>query len=422
MDQVKEYLEVLKKHHFWVLCGVVLIAAAVAYRSGANTLAQKYSSRKASLESKFNDVSRVSSTPDHPNQSFVDGVGVLNGQEKKLTLEAWQMLYEKQKKILTWPPLFQSISKLPPNAVIDPSTRDAYVNYAKDQLPKLLDIVQVRRTVNTGEGQNKEVKAVGLVVWDQDSRDSLEQLFDFSGRPSSKHVRYTQEALWVYKALLDVIAKTNQGATAFYNVPIKKIEELSIAQAANMPPDSDVELPSSGTPQSTKPESAPTVPAGDATDEELGEGRYVNEQGKPVPAAQAESGEFKLMPILMKLVMDQRKIPDLLINCANSELLVEVRRLRVNPEASGTRKKLSNSSRGTRSGTNRNSNAGSMVEGPYDVTVELRGLIYIYNRPDRQKLGVVDNVASGGAPSSGGVSTGGTGTAAPVSAAGSPGT
>ena len=408
MDQVKEYLEVLKKHHFWLLLVIAIGAGIVAYRSGASTFSATYSSRKSSIEGKFSDVSRVASTPNHPNQTFIDGIEKLHDEEKQLTLAAWQTLYEKQGEVLRWPEQFRSIENLPDNAEIDANDRYAYMNYARDQLPRLLDIVKVRHkeTIVDENGDEKEVER-GLVEWDEQSRSELERLFEWDRQPTTKRVRYTQEALWVYEALLEIIAKTNAGATAFYNAPIKEILELQIAQAASQPVQSDVELYSpsgSGPPEPRgSSSSAPTVPGPDATDEELGEGRYVDSQGNPIAATQAETGEFKLMPIRMKLVMDQRKIPDLLANCANSELTVEVRRVRINPDVKpqqGPQGGVTSRSRSTGMSSGRGqASASGDVEDPYDVTVELYGLIYIYNRPDRQRLGIADaNGPTNGAP------------------------
>ena len=39
--------------------------------------------------------------------------------------------------------------------------------------------------------------------------------------------------------------------------------------------------------------------------------------------------EFKLMPIRMSLIMDQHRIPKLLVECANSNMPIEVRRVRI---------------------------------------------------------------------------------------------
>ena len=64
--------------------------------------------------------------------------------------------------------------------------------------------------------------------------------------------------------------------------------------------------------------------------------RYVDDKGQPLPASDPEYpyvkqpfAEFKMMPIRMSLVMDERRLPKLLVECGNSNMPIEVRRVRV---------------------------------------------------------------------------------------------
>ena len=58
-------------------------------------------------------------------------------------------------------------------------------------------------------------------------------------------------------------------------------------------------------------------------------------------AADAEHpyAEFKMMPIRMKLVMKEQKVPEVLVKCANSNMPIEIRQVRINP-GGGARLKL----------------------------------------------------------------------------------
>ena len=81
------------------------------------------------------------------------------------------------------------------------------------------------------------------------------------------------------------------------------------------------------------------------------EGRYVDDKGEPLlyeseyPYAKHPYAEFKMMPIRMDLVMDQRRLPRLLVECANSNMPIEVRRIRI---ATGTGSESLNLSPGNR--------------------------------------------------------------------------
>jgi hypothetical protein len=91
----------------------------------------------------------------------------------------------------------------------------------------------------------------------------------------------------------------------------------------------------------------------------------------------------------MQLLMDQRYLPLLLIECANATLPIEVKHLRINPDQSGGQFAAGTASRG-----------GSVrmgdVEGADTLAqVEIRGVVYIYMRPNAVSLGLTsDDVAA----------------------------
>ncbi len=62
----------------------------------------------------------------------------------------------------------------------------------------------------------------------------------------------------------------------------------------------------------------------------------MDDKGQPLPASEPEYpyvkhpyAEFKMMPIRMSLVMDERRLPKLLVECGNSNMPIEVRRVRI---------------------------------------------------------------------------------------------
>jgi hypothetical protein len=177
-----------------------------------------------------------------------------------------------------------------------------------------------------------------------------------------------------------------------------------------------------GGPLAASPDGTPIDPA-----RLLDQGRYVDAQGKPLDAGAAAgaapSVEFKRMPVYLRLVIDQREVTRLLAECANSPLPVEVRQLRLNPP-----KNFSPGGGGGspvypgRPGGAYPAYPGRMppgygggaaaarpaavpqsvvsdtveltpkVDDPdatlYDIPIELHGIIYIFNPPDRAKLGL----------------------------------
>jgi hypothetical protein len=120
----------------------------------------------------------------------------------------------------------------------------------------------------------------------------------------------------------------------------------------------------------------------DETDKPIDEGRYVDSNGDPLSGGVAHNEQFKRLPIYLRLVTDQREISRLLTACANSPLPVEVRQLRINPSSKDERKS------GAPPVPSDGEAASPTTPGPFDVTVEIHGLIYIYNPPDPAKLGL----------------------------------
>ena len=171
-------------------------------------------------------------------------------------------------------------------------------------------------------------------------------------------------------------------------------------------------------------------------------GRYVNDTGKPVDdLSQDPNKEFRMMPIDMRLVIEQKAIPRLLVECANSSMRIDVRSVRIlaekpapfDPGGSST-----GADTGPATGASPVSGMGRSIPGrggnflqhnagqqPRDggfgqaadserniysyagecsnpacppVLVEIQGIIYIYNPPTTTGANAGQNVAVGGAP------------------------
>ena len=170
-----------------------------------------------------------------------------------------------------------------------------------------------------------------------------------------------QEDLWVYEALLNVIHNTNNCAkgneknyvppASHKDAPIKKIEGLEIGNEAAQSwaacenavftfPDSSGGTGATGT-TGAQPTSmlgagrggpgylgpASTVSGGSAGT--LLAGRDIDNSGKPVADLKEDRNkEFRMMPIDLKVVIEQKAIPRLLVECANSNLRIDVRAVR----------------------------------------------------------------------------------------------
>src|SRR5688572_4176940 len=102
MDKTKEYLALLQKHHFWVVCGVVLIASLLSWYLAESSLDQQREAQKQKIEAAIASVTSVVNKADHPND-------VMTGKQRDASIkvannvfEAWQRRYDEQQKVPQW--------------------------------------------------------------------------------------------------------------------------------------------------------------------------------------------------------------------------------------------------------------------------------------------------------------------------------
>jgi hypothetical protein len=360
--------------------------------------------------------------------------------------------------------------------------RNEYQNYAKEhfsELPKIVKAIELPPTAGGGGGRGggsrggtgstfdmdrfEEMLAEGqlpgfrnmgdeseapkltefLVYW-ADQNKIREQLI-FSRRPSSLRIWTTQEDLWVYTTLLQIIAETNEaaGATRFSNAAIRVIESLDVGQdAARESRGQDRILMREMTSGRGGGEGDPYERGGGrggdmdmdydgrggSTDEYGGRGgegegdegtellsqRYLDDDGKPLAVSTGWSPkdfgtEYKRLPIRMMLQVDQRWLYHLIATCANAPLQIEVQEVRIRPlvgassgRGAGRTQRMYDLQTGGRSmglsaasgrGGRSLANVNFFDRQPYVVPVIIQGTIYIFNEPDPDELQIDDGSA-----------------------------
>jgi hypothetical protein len=439
MDKVKIYLALLLKYHFWVLSGLVLIIAFSGWGIATAALANYYKTQRAKIDAEFAKMQAITRKDNHPNKTFEEGVDkLLNKPDglKASVLKAWDVVYDEQKnQVLKWPEelgedFLQHVQDKGPENEIAVKFRERYQNYIKAEFPRLVTIVKAEPHA----GALVEVPAAGdaaaeakkkedfIVNWRADNQHEIDDALDWPRPPTTKELLYVQENLWVYHALLDIIAQVNETATGHYNAKIKDINVMAIArhaaqefQAATAPGKIYLPAAAQGTSPAPpgQPSGGPLGGKGSASNAALAavqdEGRYVDAKGQPLAAGAAAPPEFKRMPIYLQLMMDQREISLLLAECANSPLPVEVHQVRINPASLRKENKTVSPSvfggakRGGGGGASAASSGGPDQDlNPYDMPVEVFGIIYIYNPPNRAKLDVIGQAAGAAEPSAAG--------------------
>ena len=323
----------------------------------------------------------------------------------------------------------------------------------------------------TGGGGTTVVK--GKVVWASPQVDIT--MKNWERQPFPYEVWLTQEDLWVHQALLWVVAKSNEasrearrvitpgastGASAGAGVSrpldlsdsvIKEIVELSIGRkaAGELAKQSSRRIGSGSYGGGGESEFGESSSGGFSSfgsfgssggeGEEYGggmgpeaaksaalAGRYVDDDGNPLMEADL-TGQFRRMPVYLRFVVDQRRIADVLANCANCPMPIDVLWVTINPDAtdkfefasSGTgmgmgmdsesytpRRGASGSGRSSASyegggagpgiiglspsaggmGGGMGGGANAVDYGADAVSIEIYGCINIFAPPDKQKI------------------------------------
>ena len=301
-------------------------------------------------------------------------------------------------------------------------------------------------------GVAKDVDITGaekgpLVQWSNESQTQvLKDLFPWRGSlPSSLEIYYSQENIWILKQLLGIVADLNTGASQPYQAKIHEIKKIAIGKSVNFtqgsiskPGESSSGMGMGGGMGMMMDEmmdmggdmdmedmmgtggdfAGAGMGGGMETVKDPAENRYVNVALEPITGSalrtaltsaqpsDAALAVAKRVPVMLSLNMDQRAIPELVATCGSSRLMVEVHQVRMLPksESAGGMMDMGGEEGMEDMGMGGGMMGGGMMGGgmmggggpsaepedefPLDMTVEVYGIIYIYNADDQEKLGM----------------------------------
>ncbi|MEM6472655.1 MAG: hypothetical protein AAF802_24050 [Planctomycetota bacterium] len=322
-----------------------------------------------------------------------------------------------------------------------------------DMMGDMMGMGTGRRASNVDELTGETAEPV--VAWSSGSQDALlKDLFPWRGRqdyPSELDVYYSQENLWILRQLLQVIAEVNGDAKQRFEAKIREIKMISMGRSVKFD-QGNISVPGSrasggfggmggmmgmgmGMGDMSGMDDYGDMGGGDYADmmggmgggeveasPDPGDNRYVNTAFEPIDASTLRSafgsndpGQVaiavaKRLPIMMRFQMDQRSIPKLLAACGNAALTVDVHQVRIMPKGGGSAVGGMGGmgdmmgGMGDMMGGMGDMMGGGMTgsvgakddEFPMDMEVEIYGLIYFYNPPSEESLGlekVVDDVS-----------------------------
>jgi len=398
VDQLKVVLAVLKKHHFWILACIVVAIALTVWATATADVAGRFDARRGQIRGKFDALETIQSDPNHPNEKVIAACADANETTKGNVLRIWETLFQEQKQRNQLPATLSDEFKIyfEEMGPIPSKYREEYQIFIRDYVGKLFyEELNCIRPKNWKFGQERPEKPtlIGVVKWEESNEYEITHRFVWTSPPTTDEIRDAQEELWVYQTLVRIIKNINSGASLPDNAPIKRIEFMQIGE----------KVQGAG----KNPEGIGVNIEKIMADLEVNKaGRYVDQSGLPLVRAGAPPyyehpfAEFKMMPIRLRLLIEQDKIPSLLVQCANSSMPIEIRRLRLRPglgsaiqtSASGETV-LRQPAQSAASTINENDPTAYRY-----VPIEVEGIICIYNPPNRDQLGT--GAAAEGSPDS----------------------
>jgi hypothetical protein len=235
MDQLKQFLSQVQKYHFWLLAVLAVVISLTGWFFAKKVLSADYKSGHEKVTANFGKTEHVKDIPSHPNGQWTEGVKGVTEKLKKRVSEAWNMVYEEQRdSVLHWPkalgPDFErEVRRLGPFDTIPEHMCEHYRDYINKEFVELLKIVHARSyDEKTAPTEGEVVK----LQWDFDNQKKIYASLQWVSTPTSPQVRNAQENLWVYEAILTVIAKINAQSHNVETSKIRAIETLSIGREA----------------------------------------------------------------------------------------------------------------------------------------------------------------------------------------------
>lgn len=430
-DNVKPVLAIFAKYHFWMLAVLAPIVLVPLLFSANARLQAEIKSTQGQIRSRFDALRQVQGVAPHPNPDWtkeIDTGAMLVRQE---TLAEWRAFWGSQAFLRQWPKelgddFLAAIKDLKPGDKLDRNMLQRYQNRIQEivkKMPSRLKADELMTADVEGPGQpggkpGASSKPKSICQWAAGDQKRLLDSFTWRDLPSTAQVSLAQEELWVLGFLADIVAETNARATGAHDVPIPRIEELAVGYpAAEAQPggmgSNRIQLPAaqpsadSGTPPAGGDLRKPPHPRFNAqgegrgsrapgdqaasADDPLKEWIYVDFSGKPLSAAELATTPaaqmVHLMPFVMRLVINERKLDGLLVALATAPLPIDVRQVRINAGGASA-----NSAADPAGG----SGAAPGGRRPFDVAVEIRGTVGLATPSDPKLLGIEPQPAAAG--------------------------
>ncbi|MCE9607577.1 MAG: hypothetical protein K8U03_22035 [Planctomycetia bacterium] len=430
----------LIKNQFWIIGGIAVVTAVVVWYLGVDALVAQFNKDKKTNDDQFAAVKRLSlmSGPNAlPSETYTVKVNELKKTLNGQVVDAWRNLYKRQVEVLR---VHKNVDLFRELILMEPDDRKALLEadpplgakvaaalqvYHNNQVLEE-DFAELFKTLNLRHPKSiddfgKAIPGVaadekgieGILVWKAPfTPKALRDRYRTVQAPSIDRVAVTYEDIWTFRSLFSALQAINSKPIEVWldvlkgkpaadtpvdqaNVPIKRIDYCDIAQSAmvlTFDDPGDVRIVAAGTsagspdtasppPSSSGNSTSAFAPGNQGTDEEtltLLKGRYIDGRNAQVEdPSNPPFAEFRQMYVQVKVLMDQRLVPVLITEFANAPLPIEMRQVRVSLLTVDDIRKQGAIA----------VDATSVQQSPHDALVTVRGVVYIYTKPDEPGVG-----------------------------------
>lgn len=213
-----EKLQPILKQRYWICFGLALIFVIVGWWSASGDLAIKIEERQKAVTTAFDNAKNGATDP---NAKWVEAAKKENLEDTESYKMASLQLWKRQQRAREWPQQIRSeMQGIKYFADIhSKETRERWASIYQGQFENLLKIVQPFK-YDTGEG-------LVLVNENMITHQPFNK-WQYSGAPSTNEIWSNQEDIWLLKALLTSIAKTNDSATRISESQVREIKQLTL--------------------------------------------------------------------------------------------------------------------------------------------------------------------------------------------------
>ncbi len=363
MELVKEFLRQTIKYRFWISVSVAALFATIAYFVGAGPVQALADAESKKITAAESDVKKYASTA-IPTKDYKPIVEERTQIVTKDVNAAWKDLYDRQAPLLTWPESvqerFRKWGRKWPEGEDPGKVEFAKVDYIQGYPDYVKMVYAIFKPFNYETGEGIVAAAPQEVL--------LRPItFKDNQLPGLSVIWAAQERLWIQRTLLEVVAQVNKKATNWDDAIVKQIAELEVGDPVAQDQRSLARGETLAEPEKIKAPNEPEEEAADAGGggaagpggaaagmmsmmqgmggkggrgmmggDMMGGGGASSKNSQTIFYVSSEAGkdQYKIMPLMMIVLIDEDHIQDFLVELENSPMWIQVMDFEMNRPSS----------------------------------------------------------------------------------------